>query len=267
VKAQLAAEFQKQQSNDLTQQLADKAEAALTKDPQHPEKVAADLGMQYVKADNMAPGAPLPVIGVSREFNESVAGLKKGEVSQPVGVVGNKIALAVCTDIIPAHPAAFADVEAKIRDAVTRDKLNHLAEQKANQLAEKARANGGDLEAAAKSMGLEAKTSAAVDRAGSIEGLGTASMLTDVFTKPAGSLFGPTSIPNARVVGKVLEHLPADMSGLAAQRVAIHDEIKSHMAQDRSALFEEGVRDALQKEGKIKVHQQVFNRLIASFQG
>jgi alkylated DNA nucleotide flippase Atl1 len=92
-------------------------------------------------------------------------------------------------------------------------------------------------------------------------------MLPDIFSKPAGSLFGPNSIPDAKVVGKVLEHVPADMSGLATQRAAIHDEIKSHMTQDRNALFEEGVRDSLQKEGKIKVHQEVFNRLITSFQG
>jgi hypothetical protein len=57
------------------------------------------------------------------------------------------------------------------------------------------------------------------------------------------------------------------MSGLAAQRAAIHDEIKNRMSQDRSALFEEGVRTELQKEGKIKVHQEVFNRLLTSFQG
>ena len=267
VKPQLAAEFQKQRANDLMQETADKAQAALAKDPQHPEKVAADLGVQYVKADNVAPGDAMPVIGVNRDFNESVAGLKKGEVSQPVVVVGNKIALAVCTDIIASHPAAFEDVESKIRDVLTAEKLNHLVEQKANQLAEKARANGGDLEAAAKSMGLAVKTSLAVDRAGSIEGLGAASTLPDIFSKPVGSLFGPDSVPNAKVVGKVLEHSPADMSGLAAQRKAIHDEIKSRMTQDRNALFEEGVRETLQKEGKIKVHQEVFNRLLTSFQG
>ncbi len=267
VKPQLAAEFQKQRASDMMQQTADKAQAALAKDPQHPEKVAADLGVQYVKADNAAPGAPLPVIGVNREFNESVDGLKKGEVSQAVSVVGNKIALAVCTDIIPAHASSFEDVESKVRDKVTSDKLAHLVEQKAAQLADKAKANGGDLEAAAKSMGLEVKTSAPVDRAGSIEGLGSASMLADTFTKPSGTLFGPNSIPSAQLVGKVLERVPADMSGLATQRAAIHDEIKNRMTQDRNALFEEGVRDTLQKEGKIKVHQEVFNRLLTSFQG
>ena len=63
----------------------------------------------------------------------------------------------------------------------------------------------------------------------------------------------------------MVEKLPADMSGLAAQRVAIRDEIKSQKGQARNALFEEGVRDALTEEGKIKVHQEVFDRLLASY--
>jgi peptidyl-prolyl cis-trans isomerase D len=265
VKAQLATEFQKQKASELMQQTADKTQAALAKNPLDPEKAATELGVQYVRADNVAPGAAIPVVGVNHDFEESTGALKKGEVSDPVSVAGNKIAMAVCLDVIPAHPAAFEDVESKIRDTVTKTKLNELLEKKANELAEKAKANGGDLEAAAKAMKLEVKTSAPVDRAGSIEGLGAASMLPDIFTRPAGSLFGPNNLPDSRVVGKVIEHLPADMSGLAAQRTGIHDELKSRLSQDRAALFEEGVRDQLQKEGKIKVHQEVFNRLLTSF--
>ncbi len=267
VKAQLASEYQKQRVNDLMQQTTDQAQAALTKDPLHPEKIAADLGIQYVKADDAAPGATLPVIGASRDFDDSVSTLKKGEVSQPVLVTGNKFAMAVCTDVIPTHPAAFAEVQDKVREAVIKDKLNRLVEQKANQLAEKARSNGGDLAAAAKSMGFEAKTSEAVDRAGAVEGLGPATMIQDAFSKPVGTVFGPTPVPDARVVGKVLEHIPADMAGLAAQRASIRDEIKGRKSQDRGALFEDGVRQALIKEGKIKIHQDVVNRLLANYRG
>jgi peptidyl-prolyl cis-trans isomerase D len=267
VKAQLTDEYRKQRVNDLMQTLSDKAEAALTKDPQHPEKVAADLGVQYVKAPDAAPGAALPVIGASRDFDDSVSMLKKGEVSQPVLVTGNKIALAVCTDVMPAHPAAFEEVQDKVREAVLKEKVNRLVDQKANQLAEKARANGGDLQAAAKSMGLEVKTSAAVDRSGAVEGLGSASVIPDAFTAAVGSIFGPISIPEAKAVGKVLEHIPADMAGLAAQRAAIRDEIKNRKSQDRSVLFAEGVRQALIKEGKVKIHQDVVNRLLASYRG
>jgi peptidyl-prolyl cis-trans isomerase D len=268
VKAQLAAEYKKQRVNDLMQQLSDKVQAALTKDPLHPEKVAADLGVQYVKAANVGPGDPLPQVGVNKEFEDAVYSLKKGEVSQPVVVAGNKIAMAVCTGDNPAHPSGFEEVQSKVHDALVNEKLNKLVDQKATQLVEKARANGGDLEAAAKSMGLEVKTSDAVDRAGAIEGLGSASMLPDAFAKPVGSIIGPNGFAaDSKVVCKVVEKIAVDPSGLASQRLAIRDQIKTEKGRARNALFEEGVRDALTKEGKIKVHQDVIDRLLAGYHG
>jgi len=269
VKPQLAAEYKKQRVNDLMQQISDKVQAALTKDPLHPEKVAADLGVQYVKAENVGPGDPLPEVGVNKEFEDGVSGLKKGEVSQPVVLTGNtKIALAVCTGDIPAHPAGFEEVQSKVHDALVKDKLNKLIDEKATQLVDKARANGGDLEAAAKSMGLEAKTSDSVDRAGAIEGLGSAGMFPDAFTKPVGTIIGPNGLAaDTKVVCKIVEKVPANLLNLASQRTAIHDQLKGQKDQARGALFEEGVRDALTKEGKIKVHQDVIDRLLASYHG
>jgi peptidyl-prolyl cis-trans isomerase D len=267
VKPQLAAEYKKQRVNELMQQTADKVQAALTKDPQNPEKLAADLGVQYIKADQVGSGAAVPGIGVSREFDDAVSSLKKGEVAQQVVVTGNKVAIAVCTGVIPAHPAAFEEVKEKVRDALVKQRVNTLAEKKANELADKARSMGGDLEKAAKSMGFEVKTSNDVDRNGAIEGLGSASMMPDAFSKPVGAIFGPIGISDSRVVGKVVERVPADMNGLAAERVAIRDQIKSQKSQARNTLFEEGVRQALIKEGKVKIHQDVVDRLIASYHG
>jgi hypothetical protein len=217
----------------------------------------------------VGPGDPLPEVGVNKDFEDAISTLKKGEVSQPVVLTGNtKIALAVCTGDIPPHPAGFEEVQNKVRDALIKDKLNKLVDQKANELMTKARANGGDLEAAAKSMGLEAKTSDAVDHAGAIEGLGSAGMFPDAFTKPVGSLIGPNGLAaDSKVVCKVVEKIPADLSGLAAQRVAIRDQIKSQKGRARNSFFEEGVRDTLTREGKIKVHEEVINRLLASYHG
>jgi peptidyl-prolyl cis-trans isomerase D len=269
VKAQLAAEFKKQRVNDLVQQQSDKVQAALTKDPLHPDTVAAEMGVQYVKAENVGAGDPLPEVGVNKEFEQSVAGLKKGEVSQPVVLTGNtKIAMAVCTGDTPPHPAGFEEVQSKVHDALVAEKLSKLVDQKATQLIDKARADGGDLAAAAKSMGLEAKTSDAVDRAGAIEGVGSAGMFPDAFAKPVGSLIGPNGLSaDSKVVLKVVEKIPADMSGLATQSASIREQIKNEKGRARNALFEDGVRDALVKEGKIKVHQDVIDRLLASYHG
>jgi len=130
----------------------------------------------------------------------------------------------------------------------------------------KTREMGGDLAKAAKSLGLEVKTSSDVDRNGNIDGLGAASYISEGFGKPDGTLLSPITTPDrGTVVAKVVGHVEADMSQLAAQRTTIRDEIKRQRAGDRNMLFEAGVKDALIKSGKIKIHQDVINRLLASY--
>jgi hypothetical protein len=251
--------------NDVIQQTIDRAQAALQKDPAHPENVAAQYNMQLVRADGYAVGDTIPGVPKSADFEQSVASLKKGDVSQPVAVSATKVAMAVAADVMPARPATLAEVESKVRDAVTAQKVEQLIGQRATELYQKAAQ--GDLAKAAQSMGLEAKTSEDFDRQGAVEGLGPASYVTEAFNKPAGSLLGPISIPDARVVAKVISHSPADMSNLAAQRNALRNELKTRKARQRSALFEAGLRQTLIQDGKIKIHQDVINRLTASNRG
>jgi len=78
-------------------------------------------------------------------------------------------------------------------------------------------------------------------------------------------LFGPYAPSDGIMVGKVLQHIPADPSKLAQDRAAILDDIKQQRARDRNTLFEAGIRDTLTKEKKIKVHQDVINRLVADY--
>ena len=265
VKDEMAAQIKKQRANDQMQQIADKAQTELRKDPLHPEKVAAQLNMQLVKADGLAPGQPVPEIGSSTDFDQSIATLKKGEVSQPVALPGNKLALAVLTDIIPPRPSTFEEVQAQVRATVVGFRTKNALDKHAKELFDKAKADGGDLEKAAKSMGLTAKTSDPVGQNATIEGLGPITFLVDAFGKPEGSLVGPFQTSDGQMVGKVIQNVPPDPAQLAQQRDSIRDEIKQQKARDRGALFEAGLRETLTKEGKIKIHQDVVKRLVSDF--
>jgi peptidyl-prolyl cis-trans isomerase D len=265
VKGELAAQAKKQRVNDLMQLASDKAQSALQKDPAHPEKVAADYSMQVVRVDNYAAGMPVPELGPSADFDQAVAGLKKGEVSQAVNA-GTKVALAMVIDVIPARPSSFEEVQNQIRDLMVQNRSAAAVQKHANELVEKAKAIGGDLAKAAKSMGLDTKTSNEVDRAGNIEGIGMASYVSEGFTKPDGAVFGPVGLPDGgTIVAKVISHGGADLSQLPAQRSIVRDEIKSQRARERNTLFEGGVKDMLIKQGKIKIHQDVINRLIGNY--
>ncbi len=264
-KGDLLLQWRAQKASVLMQQISDKAQADLAKDPTHPEAVAAKYNMQVIHADNVAPDASLPEIGVNADFNQSITGLKQNEVSQPVALPGNKLALAVVTGIVPARPETLDEAKDTIKETITGTRLTRLVQEKATELMNKAKAMG-DLEKAAKSMGLEVKTSAEFGRTGTVEGLGTASYLQDGFRTPDGGLFGPIAIPDGQVVAKVVQHVMPDMTQLDAQRNQIRDDLKSQKARDRNALFEAGVRDSLIKQGKLKVDQQVLQKLIGSYQ-
>jgi peptidyl-prolyl cis-trans isomerase D len=266
VKAELASNYRKQKVSQDMQTLQDKAVAALRKDPLHPDKVAAELGLEYAKADNVGPGDPLPLVGVNKDFEESVTGLKAGESSQPVALPGNRIAMASVTGVNPAHPAKFEEVESQVREALTTERVNKMVDAKAQELVEKAKSMG-DLDKAAKSMGLEVKTPAEVSRAGSVEGLGSANYIADAFTRPDGSVLGPLTVSGDKVVVKVLSHINADMGGLAVQRDTLREQLKGQKAQERAKLFEAGLVDSLTKQGKIKIHKDVVSRLQANYRG
>jgi peptidyl-prolyl cis-trans isomerase D len=264
VKSEIAAQWKKQRVNDILQRAGDQASAALKRDPAHPEKAAAEFNMQLVTVNGYT-GNEIPELGPSPEFSQAVMGLKKGEVSQSVAS-NNKVAVALVTDVTPAHPSSFEEVQSQIKDTMTQNRSVAALQRHAQELIEKANSMGGDLAKAAKSMGLEAKTTPDFERGGSIEGVGSASYLAGAFDKPVGSIFGPSGTPDgATLVGKVISRTAPDPAGLAAQRSTIRDEIKSQRAKDRAMLFEAGIKDALVKDGKIKIHQDVIDRLVASY--
>jgi peptidyl-prolyl cis-trans isomerase D len=264
VKAEIAAQIKKQRVAGQMQQIADQAQTALQKDPTHPEKVAADLKMQLVRADGLEAGKPVPEIGTAADFDQAIAPLKKGEVSAAVALPNNRIALAVVMDVLPPQQSTFDEVKGQIRTTLLAGRTSQAVRIHAQELFVKAKADG-DLEKAAKSMGLTAKISEDVGRTGSVEGLGSANYLAEGFTRPDGTVFGPVGTPDGTVVGKVLQHVPPDMSKFATERNTIRDQIKSDKARDRGTLFEAGLRDALTKQGKIKIRPQAIQNLVAQY--
>ena len=264
VKSEIATQWKKQKVNDILQRAGDQAAAALKKDPAHPDKVAAEFNMQLVTVNGYS-GNEIPELGASPEFSQSVTGLKKGDVSAPVAA-NNKVAIALVTDVIPAHPSTFEEVQTQVKDTMVQNRSVAALQRHAQELVEKANSMGGDLAKAAKSMGLEVKTTPEFERGGTIEGVGSASYLVAAFDKPNGAIFGPSGTPDgASLVGKVISHVAPDPALLTAQRTIIRDEIKSQRAKDRATLFEAGIKEALVKSGKIKIHQDVIDRLIASY--
>jgi len=265
VKAELAAQWKKQRASDLMQQASDRAQPELQKDPAHPEKVAAQFNMELKTFNGVEANRAIVDLGSNVDFDQAVAQLKKGEVSQPLALPPARLAIALCTDVIAPHVPPFDEVKDKIKDQIVKNRVEVAVQKHSQELLDKAKSNGGDLAAAAKSMGLEVKTSEEFTRTGNIEGVGPANYLSDAFGKPDGSVFGPVATPDATIVAKILSRGAPDMTKLQDQRVAIRDDLKRQKAQERNALFDAGLRDALVKDGKIKYHKQALDNLLSSY--
>lgn len=265
VKDDLAKQWKQQRVNDMMQKISDTAQAALQKDPDHPDKVAADLGMQVVHADNVGPGQPVPEVGASPDFDQAIAGLKKGDVSQAVSPAANKLVVAEATGINPARPSTFDEVKTQIHDNMVASKVASLVQKNAKDLSDAAKANGGDLAKAAKAMGLEVKTTEPFKDGANVDGIGSTNYVEEAFKSPAGTVMNPIPMGDGTLVAKVVQHVEPDMSKLAEQRDQIRESLKGERARDRNTMFETGLVDTLTKEGVIKLHPDVIARIISSF--
>jgi peptidyl-prolyl cis-trans isomerase D len=265
VKGQMASDWKKAHMSEVMQKISDQAQAMLQKDPMHPDKVAAALNMEVVHADNVEPNKPIPDVGASPDFDQAVASLKPGQVSQAVALPGNKVAVAEVTAIVPARPSTLDEVKDQVRDAMVQNRLTIKVQETAKELADKTKAMGGDLEQAAKAMKLEVKTTDGFMRADTVPGFGSANYMAQAFSSADGTIVGPVMMPDGTVVAKVVAHIEPDAALLAAQRDTIRDQIKIQKARQRDQLFEAGLKDRLIQEGKIKIHQDVINRLIAGY--
>jgi hypothetical protein len=142
-----------------------------------------------------------------------------------------------------------------------------VVERKAREALAKVKAAGGDLKAVAQPMGLEVKTTQEFARNGAADGIGPAVSVYQAFELPAGSVFMPGPVGEDRLVCKVAGKAPVDMSKLAEQRDVIARALREDKLKRRTELLQDSLRNALFKDGKLKVHQDTINRLFESYRG
>jgi len=268
VKDQISQEMKRQMVFEALQREVDQAHDELVKQPLKAAEIAARHGLNVVHVASVAPGQQIPEIGSTPEFSDAIAALAKSGVSQVVQLPGNKLAIAVVTDVQPARPAQLAEVEGQIRERLSSQMGADLAGQRAAEAAEKLKASGGDLKMVAQQMGLEVKTTQEFGRDGAADGIGPGASLTAAFEQPVGSVFGPVLVENQRFLCKVESRKDADLSQLTpAVREELRTEIRQNKGKQEVELFMDSIRNSLLRQGKIKIHKDVMNQVIATYRG
>jgi peptidyl-prolyl cis-trans isomerase D len=266
VKGELSAEVARSTVYDRMQSAADQLRAALAKSPAEVEKVVQANAITVAKAEKVGAGDPLPEVGVNAQFNEAVANLPVGGVTQPVTIGTNKIVVAQVTAIEPARPAKLEEVREQVRNGILAQRAQELVQKKMKAAFEKVKA-GADLATTAKELGVEVKTTSEFGRDGAAEGLGSAAQYSEAFRLKVGEVFGPVESAAGTAICKVAGRVEPDLTQLAAQRENLTLAIKSRRAQERRDLFREGLVNELIRQKKIKVYEDNIRRLAASYRG
>jgi peptidyl-prolyl cis-trans isomerase D len=264
VKATLADELKKQGITDKVQMMADQIRAALQKSPGSAAEVSKQFGADLITVPEGISGQPIPTLGPSPEIDGTIAQMKPNDVSPVIPLPSNRLAVVVLNTRIPARLSTFDEVKEQVRQKYVLAQAQEIANQKAKEALDRIR-KGEDMEKVAKSYKLDVVTSSFFGRADSVEGLGQATYVDDAFTKPVGTVFGPTMINGRDVVSKSLEKIGADPTALAAQKDQILLELKQKKAQDTASLMMDSISTSLVKDGKLKRNDKAIMALKASY--
>ena len=193
-----------------------------------------------------------------------MAPLRKGEVTAgPVVLANGKAVIASVMDVQPSHQATFEEAKTDVRNKASKEKLDKLLADKAKELVSKTQAMGGDLEKAAKSMGIEVKTSGDVDRAGRDRVGGYGFYDSGCIQQACRGSAGPGPGYRRQMVAKIISKTPANMAATACTdgQYSRRTEAAESSVTVRS-FSRMGFEDRLTADGKLKIHQDVINRIV-----
>lgn len=265
-KPQLLADAQKQAASDALDRAVSAAHSDITRTPSQAEAIARKYNLRVFHEEGYTRGAPLPEVGGQPGLVNSIFSASKNGVTDITNMdAQGKQAFAAVMNTEPARNADYANVQADVLEKYTTAEAQRLANEAAKAAADRAK-KGESLEAIAKSYGVQVKTAAAFTIDGAAEGIGSGSTLQAAFKSKVGDTVGPVNAATGQFVCKVTQSIPADMTQYAAAKDGIIQSLQQQRQGIDGPLFRDSVVSELKRKGKLKLNQELINRLVSSYQ-
>ncbi len=155
--------------------------------------------------------------------------------------------------VLPAHPGTLEEVHDKLVSDLKDQKANELAKSKADDL-QKRVASGEKFAAAAKSLGLDPKTSDELNRAGSIAGVGSGKQLAPAFALNVGQVGAPLQLIQNWLVYQIAAKTEANPADFEKQKRTITDNLLQEKRGLAFETFRTSLEARLKAEGKLKMY-------------
>jgi len=252
VKDSIRTPLQLAKADKLASDEADQLSAAIRRS----NKVSLD---ELAKQFHLTVGETRPVsaidpvleLGNSKEAKEAIFRLRQDELSLPIRTDRGYLVLSV-KQIQPAHPGSLEEVRDKIVTELKQQKATELARAKAEDLAKRAKA-GEKFDAAAKSLGLEAKTSDLFARGGSISGAVSGKQVSAAFQLKPGDIGAPLNLGANWFVYRLAEKEEPNPADFEKQKKELTDQVLQTKRNLAFEAFRTSLEARLKQEGKLQI--------------
>jgi peptidyl-prolyl cis-trans isomerase D len=229
VRAQVTEQVKEDKAQLQASQVADEVTKAI-KVPADLDTVAKARGLTVGDSGLFAREEPLAGIGFAPAVSAEAFSMQPGKVSGELKT-NQGFAFIALTEVQAPRVPKLDEVKAKVRDDVVRLKAVELAKTKASAMAQAAAK--GNFAAAAKSAGVDVKTTDFVPRGTAWPDIGVNSAVDEaVFKLKAGETAGPIATDTAVVVAQVKERQDVKPEGLSTERDALRDELLQQRRQE-----------------------------------
>jgi peptidyl-prolyl cis-trans isomerase D len=226
------------------------------------DAVAKKFGVEVRTTPLVVQTDPIPEMGTATEFQRRLFTLNKDEIGTSIQVEKG-FAIPMVTDIQASHPAMFEEVQTKVATDLKTDKAKELASAKEKQAEELVKA-GKDLQAVAKAVGGEIKTSEFIARGGSIAEFGTlADREDEIFSLPQGKVGTPST---ATLSGKALVFAVKDRQEVKPDEMKKGmDTLRTEMLPAKREQYFDSyiseIQKKMQTKGEIRINESVMQKL------
>lgn len=214
-----------------------------------------DLAKQFhlVTGETRPISASDPVLefGNSQEAKDTIFRQRQGELSTPIRTDRGYLVLEV-TQILPAHAGSLEEVRDRVVTELKQRKAADLARTKAEDLAKRAKA-GEKFAVAAKSLGVEAKTSDLIARNGTISGAASGKQLSAAFNLKPGDVAPPLNLGSNWMVYAVVEKQEPSPADFDKQKKDLTDQVLQSKRELAFQAFRTALEARLRQEGKLKI--------------
>jgi len=224
-------------------------------------EVAKEHRLTLSNSDFFGLGDSVPGMIVRNDFNQTVFGLKQGELTQPYQGSGGYF-IAQVTEIRPPAIPPFEQVRSRVENDYKTTRGAELAEQKATDFFNAAKI--GDFEAAAKKADLKVTTTNYFKKGSNIDDtLRFSPEVHDrVFDKLAkGESTGPIEVAGKYVVLQLLDRSEVDPAKFDQEKAQIEKELADQKRGQFFATYVRNLVDELRKNNQIVINQQLLDEV------